>query len=121
LKRSDAAIIDTSFNSSARVLAVERVDHLYNLLSLCRRRQAPPNLEASLEATEAGRARLLADALALDEARLEELNEPDAREQITAARLRRDTLRRQLGYDRAGEQPRSLLVGRNSALGYKPS
>lgn len=43
---------------------MDQVGDLYGLLSLCRLRQSSPDIDAALEAAEAGRARLLAEALA---------------------------------------------------------
>jgi CHAT domain-containing protein/tetratricopeptide (TPR) repeat protein len=103
LERSDAAIMDAARSPDGRARAVELVGHLYSLLSLCRLRQRTKDLESALIAAESGRARLLADALALDTLRREGINNPDVGAEIDAAWERRAALRMQLGYDRIGK------------------
>ena len=99
---SDAAIMDAGHGREAR--AAERVGDLYSMLSLCRLRQQPPDITAALVAAATGRARLLADALALDTVHLEDVNSPDARRRIDAARRHRTELRFRLGYERIGQE-----------------
>ena len=98
LLRSDLAMTDTSRSVEGRARAVEQVGDLYGLLSLCRLRQQVPDVSAALVAAATGRARLLADALALYAVRLEEINDPEIRELIGTARDRRASFRYRLGY-----------------------
>jgi tetratricopeptide (TPR) repeat protein len=97
LTRSAAAIMDASRSRAGRARSVEQVGNLYSLGSLCRLRRDPPDLAGALVTAEAGRARLLADALALDEAKIDLLSE-GAREDVLAAREKRDGLRHILGF-----------------------
>jgi CHAT domain-containing protein/tetratricopeptide (TPR) repeat protein len=116
LMRSNAAIMDASRSREGRARSVERVGNLYVLGSLCRLRQEPPDLAAAVVTAEAGRARLLADALALDETRIESVTS-SAREEILAAQERRDSLRYMLGFGaaaRAGERMQETGAARRS-------
>jgi CHAT domain-containing protein len=97
LARSDVAIMDAARSRDGRARAVEQVGELYSLKSLCQWRQEPPAIAAALVTAEAGRARLLADALAFDERRIEDLPSL-ARREIYATRDKRDRLRHQLGF-----------------------
>jgi hypothetical protein len=90
LARSDAAIMDASRSRAGRARSVELVGSLYSLGSLCGLRRGPPDLAGALVAAEAGRARLPADALALDETKIDLLS-AGARDAILAAREKRDT------------------------------
>ena len=97
LSRSDKALIDAARSRDGAKRSVERVGELYGLLSLCRLRQSAPDVAAALLTAEGGRARLLADALAFDALRLEDLDHPDAYREISDARDRRASLLHRLG------------------------
>jgi hypothetical protein len=96
---SNAAVIDASRSAEARARAVEVVNDLYGLLSLCRLRGSQHEANAALMAAEAGRARLLANVMDLDAVRLEEINDTEIRERIKNASGRQQALRRRLGFE----------------------
>jgi CHAT domain-containing protein/tetratricopeptide (TPR) repeat protein len=98
LARSDAALLDAARSRDGTARAVERVGGLFGLLSLCQLRQDTPDRKAALIAAESGRARLLADALALDAVRPDVINDPNVRTAIEAARNHQASLRYVLGY-----------------------
>lgn len=103
LARSGLAFLDAARSRDGVAQAVAQVGDLYALLSLCRLRQARPDTAAALIAAERGRARLLANTLALNAVRPQDLNNPEVRASLEAARDRRTALRVQLGYERLPE------------------
>ncbi|MBR1219167.1 CHAT domain-containing protein [Bradyrhizobium sp. U87765 SZCCT0131] len=109
LALSDAALMEASRSPAGRARAVAQVSDLYSLLSLCRLRQPEPDVSAALIAAEAGRTRLLADAMNQSAARPEQLDDPAARELVEAARDRRRLLRMQLGFEPGSDTMRREL------------
>jgi len=63
LERSDAALLDAGRSPDGRQRAIERVDNLYGLLSLCRHHLG--ETAAALAAAESGRTRLAVETLSL--------------------------------------------------------
>ena len=110
LARSDAAILDAARSRDGIMHAVGQVEDLYALLSFCCLKQATPDIAAALVAAAAGSARLLADAVALDAVRLEDINDATIRARIEAAWERRTLLRSRLNSDVANEQASSRNV-----------
>jgi hypothetical protein len=97
LERSDAALVDAGRSQESRIHAISGVADLYGLLCLCYLRQKPRNVSSALQIAERGRARLLADALAFDETRIQDLDAP-VQQEIRAAQEKRDQLRNRLGF-----------------------
>jgi CHAT domain-containing protein/tetratricopeptide (TPR) repeat protein len=105
ITRSDAALMEASRSAMGRARAVAQVSMLHGLLSFCRLRQEKPDRSAAMLAAEAGRARLLSDSLSIDAVRPDEIEQPEIRQRIAAARDRRNWLRAQLGFAQIGSGP----------------
>ena len=118
LARSDVALLDRERSGQGRARAVEQVDALYGLLSLCHLRRSDPDVAAAFSAAVSGRARLLADALAFDGVGVELIDDPEVSEEIEHATARRRELKFQLGYDRADSTsaPRELASDHRARL-----
>jgi tetratricopeptide (TPR) repeat protein len=104
-RQSEADLLEPGWSAADRLRSITRTENLFGLLSLSHLRKLEPNPAAALAAAEAGRARLLADALAFDKARLDDIIEPEVRGMIEATRDRRDSLRFDLGYALRGDLP----------------
>jgi len=109
LERSDAALLDAGRSPDGRQRAIERVDNLYGLLSLCRHHLG--ETAAALAAAESGRTRLAVETLSLSRTRAAVLNDPEARAAVEAAEQHRASLVWQLGHGggRAAEAARASL------------
>ena len=108
LDLSDLAIMDAGRSRDGVARAVEQVGDLFGLLSQCYLRQERIDIAAALVAAEAGRARLLTYAMARDMVRLEDIEDPEIRAQVEAARVRREALRYRLGYSQAAGEVQYL-------------
>jgi CHAT domain-containing protein/tetratricopeptide (TPR) repeat protein len=109
LARSDAALLDAERSLDGRHRAVEQVERLYALLSLCRVRLG--ETKQALQAAESGRARLAVETRSLAAAAPSRLHDPESIRKFEGVRARREGLRRRLGIgdDRVREQPRTPL------------
>jgi CHAT domain-containing protein/tetratricopeptide (TPR) repeat protein len=95
---SSSVIANVQRSDEGRTRSVEQVSGLHDILAVCRLRQEQPDTCQAMVAAESGRARLLANALAVDAIDPSEITDPRARQAIVEAAEIRHALRLRLSY-----------------------